>query len=651
MNEGIDEGFTNTDNDSQADCVDTDDDNDTFSDEAEIAAGSDPLNAASTPEVCDGIDNDLNQGVDEGFTNTDNDTQADCVDTDDDNDTFSDELEIAAGSNPLDAASTPEVCDGVDNDLNQGVDEGFTNTDNDSQADCVDTDDDNDTFSDELEIAAGSNPLDAASTPEVCDGVDNDLNQGVDEGFTNTDNDSQADCVDTDDDNDNVSDEAEIAAESNPLDAASTPEVCDGVDNDLNQGVDEGFTNTDNDTQADCVDTDDDNDNVSDEAEIAAGSNPLDAASTPEVCDGVDNDLNQGVDEGFTNTDNDTQADCVDADDDNDTFSDEAEIEAGSNPLNAASTPEVCDGVDNDLNQGVDEGFTNTDNDGQADCVDDDDDNDGFTDAVETAAGSDPLNAASTPETCDGVDNDLNQGVDEGFTNTDNDGQADCVDNDDDNDGFTDAVETAAGSDPLNAASTPETCDGVDNDLNQGVDEGFTNTDNDGQADCVDNDDDNDGFTDAVETAAGSDPLNANSTPEVCDGVDNDLNQGIDEGFPNNDGDSQADCVDNDDDNDGVTDTADNCPLTANSDQADFDLDGVGDVCDSVTGPPTNKDQCKNGGWMRFDSPRRFKNQGDCVQFVNTGAFIWQSELTTKTFAALFSVGRSLEVVKVASTQ
>ncbi len=34
---------------------------------------------------------------------------------------------------------------------------------------------------------------------------------------------------------------------------------------------------------------------------------------------------------------------------------------------------------------------------------------------------------------------------------------------------------------------------------------------------------------------------------------------------------------------------------------------------------PTNKDQCKNGGWMTFDFPRTFKNQGDCIQFVNTG--------------------------------
>ena len=38
-----------------------------------------------------------------------------------------------------------------------------------------------------------------------------------------------------------------------------------------------------------------------------------------------------------------------------------------------------------------------------------------------------------------------------------------------------------------------------------------------------------------------------------------------------------------------------------------------------LCGPPTNKDQCKNGGWMSFNFPRSFDNQGDCVNNVNTG--------------------------------
>ena len=36
-------------------------------------------------------------------------------------------------------------------------------------------------------------------------------------------------------------------------------------------------------------------------------------------------------------------------------------------------------------------------------------------------------------------------------------------------------------------------------------------------------------------------------------------------------------------------------------------------------GPPTDKDQCKGDGWKSFNVPRKFKNQGDCIQYVNTG--------------------------------
>ena len=34
-----------------------------------------------------------------------------------------------------------------------------------------------------------------------------------------------------------------------------------------------------------------------------------------------------------------------------------------------------------------------------------------------------------------------------------------------------------------------------------------------------------------------------------------------------------------------------------------------------LIGPPTSKDQCKNGGWQTFNNPT-FKNQGDCVSYV-----------------------------------
>jgi len=74
-----------------------------------------------------------------------------------------------------------------------------------------------------------------------------------------------------------------------------------------------------------------------------------------------------------------------------------------------------------------------------------------------------------------------------------------------------------------------------------------------------------------------------------------------------------------DSDGDGIVDARDNCPAVPNPGQQDFDRDGIGDACDPHNGPPVDKDQCKDGGWQRFDVPRTFKNQGDCVSFTNTG--------------------------------
>ena len=88
-----------------------------------------------------------------------------------------------------------------------------------------------------------------------------------------------------------------------------------------------------------------------------------------------------------------------------------------------------------------------------------------------------------------------------------------------------------------------------------------------------DEDDDNDGILDIDDNC----PLLANVDQEDTDG------------------DGEGDTCDLDDDNDGIMDIEDNCPLIANPDQEDFDGDGIGDVCDDDIdgdGVPNSEDLC-----------------------------------------------------------
>ncbi|MBT9557487.1 MAG: thrombospondin type 3 repeat-containing protein [Myxococcales bacterium] len=162
-----------------------------------------------------------------------------------------------------------------------------------------------------------------------------------------------------------------------------------------------------------------------------------------------------------------------------------------------------------------------------------------------------------TAEMCDGKDNDCDSLADEGFPDTDQNGIADCVSDDDDGDGVPDLAD--------NCPATPNT---QQEDL-----------DGDDVGDVCDPDVDGDGDPNVTDCAP-TDPAIGKNATELCNAKDDDCDLAVDEGFPDLDQDTLADCVDDDDDADQVPDTTDNCPVTANTSQTDSDGDGKGDACE-----------------------------------------------------------------------
>ncbi|MCO4760524.1 MAG: thrombospondin type 3 repeat-containing protein [Myxococcales bacterium] len=136
---------------------------------------------------------------------------------------------------------------------------------------------------------------------------------------------------------------------------------------------------------------------------------------------------------------------------------------------------------------------------------------------------------------------------------------------------------------------TAELCDGTDNDCDGATDEEVT------LAECSQKS--GAGICYGKEVCTGGKLTCDATTPgkEVCDGKDNDCDSKTDEGFVDTDEDDKADCIDPDDDNDGVVDGPDNCTLTANKDQLDTDKNGLGDACDDDDdgdGVPDAADSC-----------------------------------------------------------
>jgi hypothetical protein len=432
------------------------------------------------PESCNGTDDDCDGAVDEETGGDEclllNENGA-CVGVHE----CQDGVLVCVGE-----AALPEQCDGLDNDCDGQVDEGFEDTNEDGIADCMVNDKDGD---------------------GIADGPDNCPTK-FNPGQADNDLDNFGDACDADDDNDQVADEDDCA----PMDELVYPganEICDASDNNCNFLVDEGFADTDGDGWKDCVDEDDDDDGTPDDADCGPQNKSIHPGAK-ELCDGLDNNCDQFVDEGFGEQSCGvgnclhTVPLCADGQ------------MVLCDPQEGAAE-EVCDGVDNDCDVVADEGFPDFDKDGIKDCVDSDDDDDGDPDLTDCA----PLDASqhgAAAEICDGVDNNCNGSVDEELGSI-SCGKGECAH----------TVELCMNGamqlcDPFEGVAE-EVCDGVDNDCNGLVDEG-EGTLTCGLGLCLHT---VPACTDGEPTAC--DPLEG-AQEEFCDGLDNDCDAKIDEELP-----------------------------------------------------------------------------------------------------------------------
>lgn len=441
-----------------------------------------------------------------------------------------------------------------------------TDFDGDGWPDYNDEDDDNDGWNDTAEQSCLTDPMDNSSSP------------------TDTDSDGDCDFLDDDDDGDGLSDYNETEVhKTNPLEPDTDGDVLDDYEEIVVYGTN-------------AINPDTDNEGLDDYEEVIIyGTNPNSQDSDGDGLNDYDEVVNWLSDPLTFDPDNDSDEyyHFLDCDDD----------DASVNP----GMPELLNGKDDDCDGFEDEGYNESDQDGDGlsdwdefhlhgtSPISPDSDSDGISDDQEVEVyGSDPLT----------VDLDV-----------DGDGAYWFEDCDDNDSSF--------------APGVPEILDGMDNDCDEESDEDFFWIDSDGDGitdysefhyfstDPGDGDTDGDGIPDGTElNEMLSDPLVADpdadldgwyhfqdcddddferapERPEELDGKDNDCDDVVDEDF-----------YDLDTDGDGLSDYSEYHNYSTMFDSADSDQDGVDDgveVSRGLSSPVFTDYDRDNDGFYEYE--------------------------------------------------
>ena len=245
--DGTDSGGVDADGDGVAEVDDCDDDN------ADVYPGN--------AEICDGLDNDCNDQIDDGvkltfYADIDGDGYGDAADAEEGcfewGDYIEDDTDCDDGNPDIHPGATEDDCaDPVDYNCDGSVQ--YADADGDSWAACEDCDDNNSTINPDAE--------------EECDYLDNNCDGTVDEGSA-----IDADTFYADLDGDGYGDEDNTTTachdapsgytadltdcdDDNALTYPGADEVCDAADNDCDGDVGEALVPTDYATIQDGVDS------------------------------------------------------------------------------------------------------------------------------------------------------------------------------------------------------------------------------------------------------------------------------------------------------------------------------------------------------------------------------------------------------------
>lgn len=373
---------------------------------ADLSVATAYCGSACTPSgddsTCDGVDNDCDSTIDEAYAASSTTCGVGVCAT-------TGTLECAAGATndtctPGSATGADTGCDGVDNDCDGTADEGFVGAATSCGLGVC-------AASGTTSCASGStvdscSPGSSTGPDSVCDGVDSDCDGSVDEAFASIATTCGVGACAT---TGATTCSGGIAGDScTPGSGAGDDSTCDGVDDDCDGSVDEGYVSIATSCgvgvcgaggATSCV-----------AGVLQDSCSPGTPTGTDTVCDGLDDDCDGVADESFVGTLTSCgEGVCAAA---GSTACMGGAILDTCSPGAANGDDSLCDGQDNDCDASVDESFVPTATScGSGAC--------GATGSLTCQGGilADSCSPAAgqSDNNCDNVDDDCDGNVDEGY--------------------------------------------------------------------------------------------------------------------------------------------------------------------------------------------------------------------------------------------